>query len=203
MESPDLLETMTPIVEVFDALGIPYHIGGSVASSAFGIPRSTLDVDLVAEIVPEQAGELARRLEATYYLSEDAIREAIRYRSSFNLIHLATMLKVDVFLRKARAFDQEVASRIRRDTLEDVAGAYIFNFAAPEDIVLAKLEWYRAGGETSERQWGDILGVLKVQASALDLAYLQHWAVDLGVADLLQRALDDAGLSDSPPTSAE
>jgi hypothetical protein len=203
MATPDLTEITTPIVDAFNTIGIPYYIGGSVASSVFGIARSTLDVDLVAEIGSEQVGELLRQLEATYYLSEDAIREAIRYRSSFNLIHLATMLKVDVFIPKARAFDQVAASRVRHDTLEDVAGAQVFNFAAPEDIVLAKLEWYRAGGETSERQWGDILGVLKVQATALDLAYLQRWAADLGVADLLKRALDDAGLADSPSNLAQ
>ena len=114
MATPDLTEITTPIVDAFNTIGIPYYIGGSVASSVFGIARSTLDVDLVAEIRPEQVAELLGQLQAAYYLSEDAIREAILYESSFNLIHLATMLKVDVFIRKARAFDQEAASRVRR-----------------------------------------------------------------------------------------
>lgn len=200
MEPPDILEVVTPVVDAFDALGIPYHLAGSVASSIFGIARSTVDADIVADIAPHHARPLAKRLESEYYISEDMIRDAVRHRSSFNLIHLKTMFKVDVFLPKNRPVDQEAATRIYQEVLADDPDARVFNVASPEDTILSKLEWYRRGGETSDRQWTDILGVLKVQGPTLDLAYLRRWAPEIGVADLLERAFADAGL-DEPPTA--
>jgi hypothetical protein len=103
------------------------------------------------------------------------------------------MIKVDVFVSKTRAYDRQVGGRVRRQTLQSDPGARTFLFAGPEDVVLAKLEWYRAGGEVSERQWSDIVGVLKGQGTALDTEYLRRWATALVVADLLSKALDEAG----------
>ncbi len=191
---PDILAAITPIVEALEELGIPYHIGGSVASSLYGLPRLTIDADLVADIRMKHVRPLVKQLETDYYIDEDMIRDAIKRRSSFNVIHLDTMLKVDIFIPKSRLFDQEELRKVRQEVLSE--GTRPFNIASPEGTILNKLEWYRMGGEVSDRQWNDILGVLKVQGTNLDMAYLQRWAADLSVTDLLERALVDAGLKD-------
>ncbi len=189
---PDILAAITPIVEALEEFGIPYHIGGSVASSLYGIPRLTIDADLVADIRMEHVRPLVRQLETDYYIDEDMIRDAIRRQSSFNVIHQDTILKVDIFIPKSRLFDQEELYRVQQEVL--LEGTRPFNVASPEGTILNKLEWYRMGGEVSDRQWNDILGVLKVQGTSLDMAYLQRWAANLNVTDLLERALVDAGL---------
>lgn len=190
--TPDILATITPIVEALEQLGVPYHIGGSVASSVYGLPRLTIDVDLVADLRLEHVKPLVKLLQATYYIDDDMIRDAIRRRSSFNMIHQDTFLKVDVFIPKSRLFDQEELNRVQTKVLE--GNDHPFYVASPEGTILNKLEWYRMGGEVSDRQWNDILGVLKVQGTNLDMSYLQHWAANLNVTDLLERALVDAGL---------
>ena len=191
---PDILAAITPIVEALEELGIPYHIGGSVASSLYGLPRLTIDADLVADIRMKHVRPLVKQLETDYYIDEDMIRDAIRRQSSFNIIHLDTMLKVDVFIPKTRLFDQEELRKVRQEVLSE--GTRPFNIASPEGTILNKLEWYRMGGEVSDRQWNDILGVLKVQGTNLDIVYLERWAADLSVTDLLERAFVDAGLKD-------
>lgn len=194
MSAPDLLAAITPIVDVFERLEIGHHIGGSVASSVHGVPRATLDVDLVADLKLQHVEPLVAALRPGYYLDEDTIRDAISKRSSFNVIHLDTMLKVDVFVLKGRPFDGQAFIRSRRDTLDDVEGSRLFFVASAEDVILNKLEWYRIGHQVSERQWNDVLGVLKVQARALDFIYLRHWAQELGIDDLLVRAIEEAGV---------
>ncbi len=194
MNTSQILAAITPVVEALEQLGVPYHIGGSVASSIYGILRATIDVDLVADLRLEQVRPLVKQLEAAYYIDEDMIRDAIRHRSSFAVIHLDTMLKVDIFIPKSRLFDQEELRRVQQEVLAE--GTRPFNVASPEGTILNKLEWYRMGGEVSDRQWNDILGVLKVQGTHLDMAYLQRWAASLKVTDLLERALADAGLKE-------
>lgn len=195
MSPPDILSALGPVIDAFEQLGVAYHIGGSVASSAHGVPRTTVDIDLVAELHEEHVASLVKRLQEAYYIDEQMIRQALTRRASFNLIHLATMLKVDVFIPKARAFDREAARRARPHALDEAENARVFYLASPEDVILAKLEWYRTGGEVSERQWSDVLGVMKVQAQALDFDYLEHWAAQLGLTELLTRALTDAAIS--------
>jgi hypothetical protein len=189
-----ILAAITPLVDAFEQLGVNYHIGGSVASSVYGIIRATIDADLVAGLRLEQARPLVKLLETVYYIDEDAVKDAIRRHSSFNAIHLDTMLKVDVFIPKTRLFDQEEFRRTQLQTL--IEGTRPFYVASPEGTILNKLEWYRMGNEISDRQWNDILGVLKVQGTTLDLDYLQRWAAALRVTDLLERALVDAGLKE-------
>ena len=123
-------------------------------------------------------------------MDEGSIRQAIERRSSFNLIHLPTMIKVDVFLPKDRPFDQQQLARRIAQPVSPDSSETVWILTA-EDAILAKLDWFRMGGEVSERQWRDILGVMKTQREALDLAYLQLWAERLGVADLLERALEE------------
>ncbi len=187
MQPGEVREALAPLAAVLDALGVSYYVGGSIASSLHGVPRSSVDVDLVAALRAEHAAGLAHALERDYYLDEGRVRDAVARQRSFNVIHLATMLKVDVFVAKQRPFDAEALRRASpREVAEGTGDA--FRVASAEDILLAKLEWYRAGDETSERQWADVLGLLRVQGERLDSAYLRHWAATLGVSDLLERA---------------
>ena len=192
MNTPDLVEAITPIVEELEDLRIPYHIGGSVASSIYGVARLTLDVDMVVDIRPGQVRSFVTRLTPDYYIDEDSVKDAIRRHSSFSVVHYGTSLKVDIFIPKTRLFDQEEMRRFEPKLLE--GSDRPFNVASPEGTILNKLEWYKMGGEVSDRQWNDILGVLKVQGTHLDMAYLQRWAANLQVVDLLERGLVDAGL---------
>lgn len=188
---PEAVNVMMLVVDVFEHLQIPYFIGGSMASALYGVARSTLDADMVAEIHLAQAGTLVKALGNDFYADEEMIRDAIRHHSSFNLIHLATMFKVDIFIRKERPFDRVQFQRRVEQLFATNPEQKAFMTTA-EDIILVKLEWYRLSNEISDRQWRDILGVLKVQSGRLDLDYLRKWAQELKVADLLQRALKES-----------
>jgi len=188
----DLLLALAPVVKVFREIGVRHFIGGSLASSAHGMARASLDVDLIAELVGRHAPVLAERLHEAYYLDASRIEWAIRSRRSFNLIHLATMFKIDVFVAKGRPFDSMALQRATPEMLGDEPEAPVVPMATAEDIVLAKLEWFEAGGRTSERQWTDVVGVLKLRQSDIDPAYLRRWAAALGVEALLERALAEA-----------
>ena len=192
MNAPEILAAVGPIVEALEELGVTYYIGGSVASSVHGIPRLTIDADIVADLRLEHVRPLVKQLEAEYYIDADAVRDAIRRRGSFNAIHLDSILKFSVFIPQTHPFDQEELRRIRQEVLAE--GTRPFYMASPEDTILNKLEWYRMGGEVSTSQWNDILGVLKVKGTALDMAYMQRWAKALQVTDLLERALVEAGI---------
>lgn len=192
MSPADILAAVIPVVEALERLGARYHVGGSVASSALGVARATLDVDLVADLSPGRIGPFVAALEADYYVDEGAVREAVRRRTSFNLIHLATMVKIDVFALKTRPYDLEAFSRMRAGTLGEGPDARELFLASAEDTILNKLEWYEAGGRVADRQWRDVLGVIKVQAAALDRDYLARWAGEIGVRELLERAFAEA-----------
>jgi len=181
------------VVRAFEALRIPYFLGGSMASSVHGIYRATADADFVAAVRPDHAELLVRLLQPSSYADLAAIQTAIAAQRSFNVIHLDTMLKLDVFVAGPDPFQ---AMQMRRRVLQAIGpeGQASLYIASPEDTILAKLQWYRDGGGVSERQWNDVLGVLKVQGPTLDRAYLREWARELGVADLLGRAVEEAGL---------
>jgi hypothetical protein len=180
------------VIETLEDLGIPYHLGGSIASSVHGTPRQTRDVDLAVDLPLSAVPALVSRLQGEFYLDDERIRSAVQRRASFNLIHLGTGLKIDMFVRKGEPFDRSefqrhAPYRLVQDPPRDVM------VSSPEDTILRKLHWYRQGNEVSDRQWSDILGVLKAQGENLDREYLLHWAKELRVDDLLQRALADAG----------
>ncbi len=191
----ELLAAVARVVAAFDALGVDYLVGGSVASSVFGEPRQTVDADLVARLLGRHAEPLVGRLSTEFYTDLPAILAAIKTQGCFNLIHLQTMTKVDVFVRWRDPFGQSQFARRQKKSVGQAAPLELF-FASAEDTVLAKLDWYRKGGGVSDRQWRDLLGVLKVQAGALDRTYLVHWAAELRVADLLRRAMNEAGLAE-------
>ena len=190
MVDAEAIDVTLLVTDELDALNVPYVVGGSMASIIHGMPRTTMDVDIVADLQPAHVQPFAAALQEEFYADEQVIRQAVQRRGSFNLIHLETMFKVDIFLTKARAFDQQqLARRIAAPVSED--GAKQLWVLSAEDIVLAKLDWFRKGGETSERQWRDILGVLKTQREALDIAYLQQWARKLDLTNLMERALQE------------
>lgn len=186
------IQVTLKVVTAFNRLEIPYLIGGSLASAVHGIVRATMDADLIADIKPEQVSPLVAILEGEFYTDAQMIYAAIQKNGSFNLIHLESMFKVDVFILKQRAFDINQMQRRISQSLGDAPEEHAY-FSTAEDIILAKLEWFRSGGETSERQWRDILGVLDIQSNRLDFEYLQNWAEKIGVQDLLQRALQAKG----------
>jgi len=196
MKKSDLVVALDMVIECFERLGIAYYIVGSVASSAYGIARATMDVDLVADIKINQVNPLVKALEADYYIDAGMIQDAIHRSSSFNLIHLETMIKIDVFLLKDQPYDSEAFARRCPDVLDEDS-TRTFYLSSPEDIILNKLQWYQKGGEVSDQQWKDILGLLKVRGANLDWEYLKCWAAKLNLSDLLHRSLDDAGTTKS------
>ena len=189
MRPPDALEALGEVAAAFDELGVRWYVGGSVASSARGVARASLDVDVVAELRPEHAALLAGRLRSTFYVDEKSILEAVRTRGSFNLVHLPTAMKVDVFAPRDRPYDRAALARAVRVPLDLEGTGPAYPVATAEDVILAKLEWFRAGGEVSERQWTDVLGVLRIAGDAIDRKYLETTAASLGLSSLLARAL--------------
>ena len=181
------------VTAVFEKLNISYLIVGSLASSLHGIPRATQDVDLVADLELHHILPFVKALESAFFVDADSIREAIHQRSSFNIIHLATMFKVDIFIPKNDPISQAEMARRERYRVSDEPRQE-FYIASAEDMILRKLNWFRLGGEISERQWQDVLGILEVQHKKLDRLYLQQGAQQMGVNDLLERAFIDAGI---------
>lgn len=191
-QPPDPIAVALEVAAILERLGIPYLAVGSLASSIHGEPRSTNDIDLVADLEPRHVEGLLAALGDAYYVSPDAVREAVREGGTFNAIHLGTALKVDVFVAGRDPFDIErLKHRERVEIWSDPPGELYVDTA--EHTVLRKLEWYRQGDEVSERQWGDVLGIVRAQGNRLDRARLTAWAGRLGVSDLLERVLSQAG----------
>jgi hypothetical protein len=179
------------VTQTLEQLDIPYAVGGSLASSLHGIMRATLDVDIVADMRIEHILPLVSALSQEFYADGEMMRDAIERHSSFNLIHYETAYKVDIFIRKLRPYGRIQLERRQKSVIATDPEQSVY-VTSPEDTILAKLEWYRLGGEVSDRQWRDILGVIKTRVDRLDLIYLQKWAVELQVVDLLERAVREA-----------
>jgi len=192
MTTPDIISALNPVIETFEKLNVSYYIGGSVASSIYGMARSTLDVDIVTDIQEFHVPLLMAHLQEEYYIDEDMIKEAIQHHASFNLIHLATAIKIDVFIYTGDPHQQKTFERRLQDRIVENQDKKYF-FPSPEDIIIIKLQWFEMGKRISERQWLDIIGVIKLQGKALDLQYLQSWGTKLGLNDLLLKAFKEAG----------
>jgi hypothetical protein len=187
MTSPvDPIETALLVARCLDEIGVLHTIGGSIASSFAGEPRSTVDIDIVAALEERHVEALVSLLSPAFYVDADALRRAIRERSSANLIHRATQLKVDVFVAGGTPLDDRQLSRRLAVDLGDGRRLHVH---PPEDILLQKLRWFRRGGGVSDRQWRDISAIVRVQGARLDRDYLAEGAAILGVSDLLDRAL--------------
>lgn len=184
------IEVTLKVTNAFEQLGIPYLIGGSLASALYGMVRSTQDSDIIADMQSEHIQPFISALKNEFFIDDEMISDAVQRNSSFNIIHRDTMFKVDVFIPPPRPFQQSQLARAQRQFFE-FESEQSANFASPEDTILSKLEWYRMGGEVSDRQWRDVLGVLKTRAGELDIDYLRKWARELNVADLLERALTE------------
>ncbi|MBI5555023.1 MAG: hypothetical protein HY920_04110 [Elusimicrobia bacterium] len=168
------------VVEIFERLKIPYLVTGSVAAMAYGEPRFTNDIDIVAAIKEQHIPDLLAAFPVEeFYLDADMIKEAIRDKRQFNIIHPASGLKVDVMIRHDTAFDESRFSRIRRI---QPAESYQANFAAPEDVIIKKMEYYQAGG--SEKHLRDITAILLISGKSIDWKYLSHWAERLGLMEI-------------------
>ena len=184
-----LLVTST-VGDALTSLGVDWYVGGSVASSIHGIPRATQDADLVATLRPGQGRKLADLLGDAFYIDSETAEKAIRARRSFNVIHLGTMFKVDIFASAGGPYD--VRAMMDRQTVvvrEDPL--LVLPIATAEDTVAHKLYWYRRAGERSDKQWQDLQGVLRTLAGRIDRARLEIACADLGVVDLVARALEE------------
>jgi hypothetical protein len=194
MKSPQIVQALKPVIRCLDELGIPYYIGGSIASSIYGMARTTIDIDVIAELKLEHIEPIVKHLQSGYYVDDEMIAQAIRNGSSFNLIHTDTSMKIDVFIMGNNRFAANAMRRKRKDTFADDPSRAVFSFASPEDVIISKLQWYESGNRVSERQWLDIVGVIKVQGDALDRAYLRNWSKKLGLFPLLRKAFEEAGI---------
>jgi hypothetical protein len=192
---PEPIAVALGFARTLEELEVPYLVGGSLASSVHGEPRSTNDVDVLADLRPERVAPFVERVEHAYYVSQDAVREAVRSSGQFNVIHLSAALKVDVFLAGGDPFNAErLRCRERVLLMRDPPASLYVDRA--EHAIVQKLLWYRMGDGVSERQWRDVLGMLRVQqeGARLDWRRLRLWAVRTGVGELLDRALAELGL---------
>ncbi|WP_129626881.1 hypothetical protein [Candidatus Oscillochloris fontis] len=200
MQPTDVLLLVTDALET---LGVTYCVGGSFASSTYGEPRATRDVDILASLPAAKAGLFTARIAPEFFVQISDLRDAIAlaptlhddplHRASCNLVHRTSFFRVDLFIASGRPYElAQFARRVPQTVaLNPERRAY---FVSPEDIILIKLDWYRMAQGALERQWIDVQSVLTTQGSTLDIAYLRHWAAQLALADLL-----DAALRRAPP----
>jgi len=191
MDNPQELQVLQRLTDVFDRLNIVYAIGGSKASSVYGVVRFTQGTDINVQPFLPIADKFYEMLKDDFYISKQAIYQALRSRGSFNIIHFETCYKIDIFIQADNDFEKQFLVRRREINLGGSLEKSLY-FVSSEDIILLKLRWYNQAGCTSELQWSDILGVLSVQGKQLDFEYLSRWAVKLGLNKLLQRAISQS-----------
>jgi hypothetical protein len=184
----DPLRVAALVGGVLSDLGVRYSIGGSLASSVSGEPRSTLDIDIVVELEEQHVDSLIARLQDAFYIERAALERAVRTQSAANIIHIGTSVKVDFFVTGGTPIDTDLLDRRMSVLVGDAPAVRVYVHTA-EDILLQKLRWFRLGGETSDRQWRDVLGIVRVQEGRLDRDYLTRQSARLAVGDLLLRAM--------------
>jgi hypothetical protein len=178
----DVLDVALLVAGALEKAGVAYFLGGSMASSFQGEPRATNDVDFVVDLTPAGVAPLAAALGSDFDVDEEALRRAARERSSWNVIYVPTVTKIDLFIRRDDAFDR---SEFARRRLMVVRAGRSLCVKSAEDTVLRKLLWYRSGGGVSDRQWRDLVEVLRHSRAQLDTVYLEDWAGKLGLTGLL------------------
>jgi hypothetical protein len=184
------------IVALLSQLGIEYYIGGSVASSLWGESRYTEDLDMVIEVGQSTLQPLTQAfLESSFYISEVAVADALSQRcSSFNVLDNESLEKADLFV--SRSTDEFARSKMARRVQFPLPDGESLWICSAEDIILQKLVWGR--GSQSQKQWRDVLGVLKLQGPNLDSGYLTEWAARLSITAPLSQAWIEAGLAVEP-----
>ncbi len=191
MKAQTSIDVVLGIVEILNDLGIPYHLGGSFASSVHGIPRQTRDADFVIAVNAPQVRRLVSKIDGDFYVDETVALDAVKNRASFNAIHLDAGFKIDFFVKGDSAFDESEMERRVPESLLDDPKSLVF-FKSCEDTILRKLQWFHEGGGVSDRQWTDVLGIIKTQGDLLNTIYLHSWAARLGLSSLLKKALEEA-----------
>lgn len=185
------LDVLREACAVFRTMGIAHALGGSMASSLYGVPRQTQDGDILAEPFGGREEEFESHFGDAYYVNIESIRDAIRERANFSVLNLHVGFKIDVLIQDERPFDYEALRRRVEQPLSETPDDVVW-VLTPEDVILSKLDLYRISAESSQQQWTDILGVLRVQGERLDETYLEHWANELSLNDLLCKAREQA-----------
>jgi hypothetical protein len=188
MENP--FAVLSLVVSILDQQGITYVLVGSLASSIHGMYRSTADIDILADVKSAQVIPLLNALQTDFYIDESAVREAIDRKQSFNAIHFESVFKVDIFIPKSDDFSKQQIERRELKKLSPDLEQMIY-VATAEDTILAKLRWFNSGGRIANAQWRDVVGILAASSKKLDLDYLRDWAVNLGISDLLEKAISE------------
>ncbi len=191
MSEPDEYLVLKQLADALDDFKVNYAIGGSIASSLYGKVRFTQDADITVAPFGDRAEQLYNVLKEDFYISEDAMNQAISNRGSFNIIHLKSAFKIDIFIQKDNDFHRLMFVRRKKVKLDESID-HLFDIVSAEDIILLKLQWYQSSGCVSQRQWSDVLGVLTVQAQSLDMKHLRSCSEKLGLSDILQKAIDEA-----------
>jgi hypothetical protein len=185
----DALEVAVLVARALETAGVPYFLGGSVASSLQGEPRSTNDIDFVIDLRANQIQGLVQALGTDFEVDQESLAEEVGRRGSWNIFFLPLAMKIDLFIKKLTPYDLAEFSRRRPFDLGDGKSLQV---KSAEDTVVRKLLWFRQGGEVSTSQWRDIVQVLRMSGAGLDNAYLAEWATTLRLTDLLARARDEA-----------
>jgi hypothetical protein len=187
----DHVDTAIAAAEIFERTGIPYALVGSVASAFVGEPRNTVDVDFAVMMSVGKIGSFVEAASVGFSVQQDAVEEAVLVRRIFNIVDRRNFVKVDVHVVPDRAVYRAEIERARWMRLSKTSQDAI-RVATPEDLVIQKVMWFRSGGEQSDRQWRDVVGILKVRRGGLDLGYLRKWGREEEILDLLERALREA-----------
>jgi hypothetical protein len=183
-----MVDALAPVITAFQTLGVGHYVGGSVASSFHGAARSTMDVDVVCNLKEEHVSPFVESFDSNFYIAIATVLDAVRRKSCFNLIHLPTSFKIDIFISRQRPVDVEAMRRAQMQVLGDDPSLNVA-IASVEDSIVSKLEWYRLADETSDRQWDDVTRLVQLHGDALDVDYLENASQSVGVADLLTRLL--------------
>jgi hypothetical protein len=188
--APDAIAVAIRVGAAIEEVGGRYFVGGSLASSLQGEPRATNDIDMVVDLPVARTADLVAALGGDFEVDEDALREALGETRSCNIFYLPVVMKVDLFCVGTAPFDVSEFDRRQRWVVRPPDGILVVK--SPEDTVLRKLLWYLDGGSVSDRQWRDVVEVLRVSSAELDRGYLGTWAERLRLSKLLERALIDS-----------
>ena len=197
LQTPDLQEALLPLLDGFEQVGVRSLLIGSVACSVYGLPRATHDVDVLTDLHQEQLPFLFEHFTQSYLFDQEAVSLAVQQRTSFSLLHVSRLIKMDIFL-PSTPFEASLLEHGHAVSLME--GRAPSRIASAEGLALMLLQWYRQRGQQADDQWNDLLGLLKVQAPTLDLSYLCQQAKLLHVGDLCTQALFDAGIWEQEPS---